>query len=83
MKVLKARSDTREQLVDITRIVSEYVTRSGLREGVCTLFVQHTTAGLTINENADPSVRDDFESTFNNMVPRKPTFLYAYFRRSR
>lgn len=47
--------------------------------GLCNLFIRHTSASLTINENADPSVRTDFESHFNKMVPeRAPYYIHTY-----
>lgn len=52
-------SRIREELIDITRIVKDAVDESGITEGVVTVFVPHTTAGITINENADPDVRTD------------------------
>lgn len=50
---------------EIDRIVGE----SKLPEGMCNVFIQHTSASLTINENADPTVRKDFETHFNRMIP--------------
>jgi len=48
-------------------------------QGIFNLFLQHTSAGLTINENADPSVRVDFETTFNKLVPEKdPDYLHVF-----
>jgi len=47
----------------------------GIQHGVAHIFIQHTSAGLTINENADPSVRRDFESHFNRMVPEDSTLF--------
>ena len=52
-------SSIREELIDITRTVRNAVEESGIRDGVITIFVPHTTAGVTINENADPDVRTD------------------------
>ncbi len=47
--------------------------------GICHVFIQHTSASLTINENADPTVRKDFESHFNEMVPENaPYYLHNY-----
>lgn len=43
-------------------------------EGLCNLFIQHTSAGLTINENADPSVRADFERSFNHLIPENQSY---------
>ena len=53
MFVLKVRSRNREELVEFTDLVRDKLKESGQREGVVVLYVQHTTAGLTINENAD------------------------------
>ena len=58
-----------EGLVDITREVSESVKESGVLEGICIVFCPHTTAAITINENADPDVRVDMETIFNRLVP--------------
>ncbi|WP_069130320.1 secondary thiamine-phosphate synthase enzyme YjbQ [Rhodohalobacter halophilus] len=48
---------------------------TNIRTGIAHIFIQHTSAGLTINENADPSVRRDFESHFNRMVPEDPSLF--------
>jgi secondary thiamine-phosphate synthase enzyme len=55
--------------VDITRRVAEIVTRSGIREGLCSAFISHTSASLVIQENADPSVLRDLERFFDRTVP--------------
>ena len=54
--------DAREQLIDITAQVARAVEQSGIADGVCHLFCQHTTAALTVNENADPDVKRDLLS---------------------
>jgi len=56
-------------LHEITREVAEAVGESGLREGLCTVFVQHTSASLVIQENADPAARRDLERWLNRLVP--------------
>ncbi len=56
-------------LHEITREVAEVVSASGVREGLCTVFLQHTSASLTIQENADPSARHDLERWLNRLVP--------------
>lgn len=56
-------------LVDITAQVQRLVTQSGIREGICLIWVPHTTAGLTINENADPTVQSDLLRTLDRLVP--------------
>ncbi|HEX8290879.1 MAG TPA: secondary thiamine-phosphate synthase enzyme YjbQ [Pyrinomonadaceae bacterium] len=64
------RSREREDLVEFTREVSEIVGGSSLREGVCVLFVRHTTAGLTVNENADPDVPRDMLLALRTLIPQ-------------
>ncbi|HEV2801172.1 MAG TPA: secondary thiamine-phosphate synthase enzyme YjbQ [Pyrinomonadaceae bacterium] len=70
MEIIKVRSREREQLVEFTDEVRRRLAASGAREGVCTLYVQHTTAGLTINENADPDVPRDMLMHLRALVPQ-------------
>jgi secondary thiamine-phosphate synthase enzyme len=63
------RTRSRQHLIDITDAVQETVTASGIDDGVCRLFVPHTTAAVTINEKADPNVAADIESTLEKIVP--------------
>lgn len=53
----------------ITSAVEQYLSQSCIKTGIAQLFIHHTSASLTINENADPTVRHDFEQHFNHMVP--------------
>lgn len=68
--VLKVRSREREELVEFTDQVEQKLTASGEQEGVVTLYVQHTTAGLTVNENADPDVPRDMLHAFRTLIPQ-------------
>ena len=68
------RTTRRSQLVDITERVAEAVARSGVDEGACHVFVPHTTAGVTINEGADPAVAADIESHLAELVPKEAAF---------
>jgi secondary thiamine-phosphate synthase enzyme len=70
MQVLKVRSSKREELVEFTDQVAEVVKQSGIEEGICFLYVQHTTAGLTVNENADPDVPRDMLHAFRTLIPQ-------------
>lgn len=56
-------------LTDITGNIVPIVTASGIRDGLCTVFVQHTSASLIIQENADPSAKRDLERWLNRLVP--------------
>lgn len=66
---LSIRTHSRSELVDITPLVRDVVHKSKIENGVCYVFVPHTTAGITINENADPSVRQDILAELNKLVP--------------
>ena len=70
MDILKVRSHQREELVEFTKLVQEKLKESGAQEGVVVLYVQHTTAGLTINENADPDVPRDMLHAFRTLIPQ-------------
>ena len=60
------------EFVSITRLVEEAVKDSGISQGFCSVFVPHTTAGVTINENADPDVVSDLEGALARIVPSGP-----------
>ena len=70
MYELKVRSQQREQLIEFTDEVRRKLEESGAREGVCFLYVQHTTAGLTVNENADPDVPHDLLHALRTLLPQ-------------
>ncbi len=69
--LIKLNVDTAKhtQMVDITGLIQKAVEESGVRAGICTVFVPHTTAAVTINENADPDVVRDFMAELNKIVP--------------
>ncbi|HPB40500.1 MAG TPA: secondary thiamine-phosphate synthase enzyme YjbQ, partial [Flexilinea sp.] len=71
------QSSGRSQLIDITSRVREAVTASGIREGLCTIFIPHTTAAVTINENADPDVARDFLYELDKIVPWQDGYRHA------
>ncbi len=65
-------------LHEFTRRVAELVADSGVSEGLCTVFLRHTSASLTIQENADPSARHDLEGWLNRLVPENdPHFTHT------
>ena len=63
------RSSSRTQMLDITDILQQTVEESGVQDGLCTIFVPHTTAALTLNDNSDPKVIRDMTSEINKIVP--------------
>ena len=67
---LKVRSHEREELVEFTDQVQKQLTAANQREGLVVLYVQHTTAGLTVNENADPDVPRDMLHLLRTLIPR-------------
>lgn len=67
----------RAQLVDITERVADAVRRAAVETGICHVFVPHTTAGVTINEGADPDVAADVESHLGELVPKEKGFEHA------
>lgn len=64
-------------MIDITAEVQSVVSESGISDGVCHVFVPHTTAGITINENADPDVPRDILSTLNKLVPQSAGYQHT------
>jgi secondary thiamine-phosphate synthase enzyme len=73
----EVRTERRVAFVDISSEVAAIVRDGGLREGVAVVYVPHTTAGVTINEDADPSVRADIEMALERMVPADLPFRHA------
>ena len=66
---INVKTRSRAEMVNITAAVQEEVVNSGVEEGICVVYMPHTTAGLTINEGADPAVCEDILNKLNEMVP--------------
>ena len=66
---LKVKSGSRTQLIDITSDVQAALREAGIRDGLCMIYVPHTTAAVTINENADPTVKSDILKILNQVIP--------------
>lgn len=66
---LSVRTNSRTEMVDITSLVQKEVSKAGVQDGICTVYVPHTTAGITINEGADPAVCEDIITTLNELIP--------------
>jgi secondary thiamine-phosphate synthase enzyme len=69
MKEISVKTSSRVELIDITHLVEKVVSESKIKSGLCMVYVPHTTAAVTINENADPSVRKDIIAELNKIVP--------------
>ena len=67
--ILSVKTSSRTELIDITSKIAKLVKESGVTEGLCLLYVPHTTGAVTINESADPSVKDDILMVLNQIVP--------------
>ena len=67
---------TPKSFLDITSQVQDFVTKSNIVNGVCHLFIKHTSASLVIQENYDPSVRQDFETIFSNLAPEDFPYIH-------
>ena len=73
---VSVKSTTRSEMIDITHFVQDEVLRSGTKEGICIVYVPHTTAGITINEGADPSVCEDIISKLTRLVPKNENYRH-------
>ena len=76
MRIIEVKTQNKEELADITTQVQEEISSSGMEDGLCLVYVPHTTAGVTINENADPSVKEDLLMTMNRIVPESLPFKH-------
>jgi secondary thiamine-phosphate synthase enzyme len=74
---LRLSTNAREEFVEVTDDVRAVVNEAGFRDGVVTLFVPHTSAAVTINENADPDVQSDMLGWLAKLVPASPDFRHA------
>lgn len=76
-RTLTIRTSRRTELKNITAEIEKEVHESGVSEGMCHLYVPHTTVGVLINEGADASVARDIEAMFDRFIPRKANYLHA------
>ncbi len=74
---ISIKSNKKNELIDITLKVEELIKRSGIKKGLCNICCPHTTAGLIINENADPSVQKDILMKLNNIVTEDPEYVHS------
>ncbi len=77
MESINIKTSKKDELIDITAKVQLVVSRFNVKEGLCWVFVPHTTAGITINENADPSVRKDILYGLNKIVPLDDNYAHS------
>jgi secondary thiamine-phosphate synthase enzyme len=77
MDIIDVRSRKREEFIDLTSEVGRLLSKAGIKDGLCTVFVPHTTAGITINENADPDVKADILGALRKAVPDSLPYSHA------
>jgi len=77
MRTFEFKTHAKEELVDITSVVRAEVESRGIASGICVVYAPHTTAGLIINENADPDVRKDILMALRSIVPDSLPYLHT------
>lgn len=76
MEIFTIHSTDRTSIIDITQQIQSIVKESGIKDGVCYVFIPHTTAGVTINENADPDVKSDMLMEINKVIPFNDSYRH-------
>jgi secondary thiamine-phosphate synthase enzyme len=76
IQTFQVRTSAQTEFIDVTRSIQEAVKKTGVEDGICAIFVPHTTAAITINENADPSVVHDMMMALNKIVPMKDQYRH-------
>ena len=74
--ILSVKTRKRTELVDITSDINKLIQKSGVDQGLCMIFVPHTTAAVTINESADPSVKSDILKILNQIIPWEANYRH-------
>jgi secondary thiamine-phosphate synthase enzyme len=77
IKEIAIKTNKREEIIDITNRIQDIINESEIDTGCCILFVEHTTAGITINENADPAVKKDILKILDKMIPLRAGYEHA------
>jgi len=77
MNTLNIQTKKRSEFIDITADVQKVVSSQKINEGICVVFCPHTTAGLTINENADPSVKKDILNHLKELIPEDKAYSHS------
>ncbi len=76
LKRLEVKTTSRIQLIDITTHIKTLLRNENMSSGIIVVYVPHTTCGVTINENADPSVKEDMLMVFDRLVPASDNYLH-------
>ncbi|MEW6570478.1 MAG: secondary thiamine-phosphate synthase enzyme YjbQ [Nitrospirota bacterium] len=76
VRYINVKSKSRNEFIDITQMVQNMVKEAGVAKGLCHLYIPHTTAGITINEGADPSVQRDILNTLSRLIPHEMNYAH-------
>ena len=76
LQILKVKTNSRSEFIDITKQVQDVISSSEFKKGICHVYITHTTAGVTINENADPNVKLDIIRTLEKTIPWKNNYSH-------
>jgi secondary thiamine-phosphate synthase enzyme len=76
VRYINIKSKSRVEFIDVTGMVQETVKEADIKDGICYLYIPHTTAGITINEGADPSVQRDIQNTLNKLAPQDINYFH-------
>jgi len=74
--ILSVKTRERTELVDVTSDINQLIQKSGIDQGLCMIYVPHTTAAVTINESADPSVKSDVLMVLNQVIPWEANYRH-------
>jgi secondary thiamine-phosphate synthase enzyme len=74
--ILSVKTRARTELIDVTSDINQVIQKSGIEQGLCMLYVPHTTAAVTINESADPSVKSDMLMILNKIIPWEANYRH-------
>jgi len=77
LKTIKIKTRSRVEFQDVTALIQEIVAGSGVRDGLCHVFVPHTTAGLLVNEHADPAVVEDIAAQLDAIIPQHKNYRHT------
>lgn len=77
IKEIDIKSNKRNEMMDISSDINDFVNESGIKKGLCFVFCPHTTAGITINEGADPDVKKDIMNYLEKLVPYESNFKHS------
>jgi secondary thiamine-phosphate synthase enzyme len=76
MSEFTIKTSAHQELIDITHQVKQIVSDSGVKDGFCIIFIPHATAGVILNENADPNIKIDFLNALNKAIPERANYLH-------